>query len=83
VVLRDFWQAAECLLPYKDTVINSLRFFRRQDYTAQPELNLNEEMVITATRNRFINGMPLESNYLTCVVPLSVSTESETNAFFL
>ncbi|WP_309600951.1 conjugal transfer protein TraE [Pantoea sp. B566] len=81
VVLRDFWQAAECLLPHKDTVINSLRFYRRQLNEGEPALNFSHEMVITATRDKYINGVYLEINYLTGVVPLTVNTESETNAF--
>ncbi|PQK77147.1 conjugal transfer protein TraE [Pantoea ananatis] len=81
IELRDFWQAAECLLPHKDTVINSLRFYRRQHDTGHPAFNISHEMVITATRDKYINGVSLESNYLTGVVPLAVSNESETNAF--
>lgn len=79
--LRDFWQAAECLLPHKDTVIKSLRFYRRQHDTGHPAFNISHEMVITATRNKYINGVSVESNYLTGVVPLRVNPESETNAF--
>lgn len=33
------------------------------------------------TRDKYINGVSFESNYLTGVVPLTVSNESETNAF--
>ncbi|MFP3437792.1 conjugal transfer protein TraE [Pantoea sp. SIMBA_133] len=79
--LRDFWQAAECLLPHKDTVIKSLRFYRRQHDAGEPALNFSHKMVITATRNKYINGVSFESNYLTGVVPLRVTPESETNAF--
>ncbi|UYK96251.1 conjugal transfer protein TraE [Pantoea stewartii] len=81
IELRDFWQAVECLLPHKDTVINSLRFYRRQHNEGEQALNFSHEMVITATRDKYINGVSLESNYLTGVVPLTVNTESETNAF--
>ena len=81
VILRDFWQAVECLLPHKDTVIKSLRFYRRQHDTGEPALNFSHEMVITATRDKYINGVSFESNYLTGVVPLTLSNESETNAF--
>ncbi|MDJ0034099.1 MULTISPECIES: conjugal transfer protein TraE [Erwiniaceae] len=81
IELRDFWQAAECLLPHKDTVIKSLRFYRRQHDAGEPALNFSHKMVITATRNKYINGVSFESNYLTGVVPLRVTPESETNAF--
>jgi len=79
--LRDFWQAAECLLPHKDAVIKSLCFYRRQHDSGHPAFNISHEMVITATRNKYINGVSLESNYLTGVIPLRGTPESEINAF--
>lgn len=81
ISLRDLWQAAQCLLPYKGAAVQSLCFFRRQHYTGQPAINLSQEMVITATRIKYINGVSIENNYFTGVIPHSVISESEISAF--
>lgn len=81
IALRDVWQAVECLLPHKGAAVQSLCFFRREHDTDEPALNFSHEMVITATRIKYINGLPVENNYFTGLIPHSVISESETNAF--
>lgn len=56
-------------------------FFRREYDTDELALNFSHEMVIAATRIKYINGLPVENNYFTGVIPHSVISESETNAF--
>lgn len=81
ISLRDLWQAAQCLLPYKGAAVQSLCFFRREHDTGQPGLNPDDGMLIAATRIKYINGLSVENNYFTGVIPHSVISELDTNAF--